>query len=158
MSDETTFPKHREIEYAQLCETYRQGVRTLFDTFKFFILFQGGLGTLAGAIFARDEFQSLTLAGRTFPVNVPLLIISFVGFSTAIAAPFIAQRLYRYHDVLVRRARDIESQYDMAQISQLGDVWNEGRSYRSATRLALIIFAAIALPWLLGVFVAVYPD
>jgi hypothetical protein len=158
MSDDTSFPKHREIEYAQLCETYRQGVRTLFDTFKFFILFQGGLGTLAGAIFARSEFQSLRLAGRTIPINIPLLIISLVGFSTAIAAPFIATRLYRYHDTLVARARVIESQYDMAQISQLGDVWSEAGNYRSATTIALMTFAAIALPWLLGIIVSVYPS
>jgi hypothetical protein len=150
-------PKNREIEYVQICETYRQGVRTLFDTFKFFILFQGGLGTLAGAVFSRSEFSSLNWSGYKIPINFPLLVISLIGFSTAFVAPFIARRLYRYHDTLVARAKIIESEFNMAQITELGAVWDEGRSFKGATSIALLVFAIIAVPWLIGICVSVLP-
>jgi hypothetical protein len=157
MPVEIDFPKYREIEYAQICETYRQRVRTLFDTFKFFILFQGGLGTLAGAIFSKEEFNSLNWWGYELPISFPLFVISLIGCSTAFVAPFIARGLYRYHDTLVARARTIESQYGMRQISDLGDVWSEAGSYRSATSIALLVFAIIAVPWFVGIVVSINP-
>jgi hypothetical protein len=140
-------PKNREIEYSEICETYRQGVRTLFDTFRFYILFQGGLGTLAGAIFSRQEFQTKVIFMSRLAINFPLLVISLIGIAAAIGAPIIAQRLYRYHDALVSRAEVLERELDMKQITNLGAVWNEGNSYRGATKIAFALFALIAVLW-----------
>jgi hypothetical protein len=150
-----SFPKNREIEYTQICETYRQGVRTLFEMFKFYIIFQGGLGTLAGAIFSRSDIQSnIHLCNIT--VNLPLFLISVIGVGAAIVAPRIARRLYRYHDTIVARGVAIEKEFDMQQICLLGDIWKEGESGGAATRAAFVLFGLIALLWLIGLFDSIH--
>jgi hypothetical protein len=149
------FTKVDEIEYAQVCETYRQGVRTLFDTFKFYIIFQGGLGTLAGAVFARDEFQWRPDFWG-LKVNVPLLAISLIGFLVGGSALLITSRLFKYHDALVLRAEELENKFGMNQIKRLNDVWKGGTSYQSATLVTHFVFFLVAFLWLLGVFKSIF--
>ncbi|MBX3518465.1 MAG: hypothetical protein KF835_00430 [Xanthobacteraceae bacterium] len=155
MPTRAKFTKVDEIEYAQVCETYRQGVRTLFDTLKFYIIFQGALGTLAGAVFARDEFQwRPDILGQK--INLPLLAISVIGFLVGSGALLITKRLFKYHDALVERAEEIESKFGMNQIKRLNDVWKSGKSYRSATMVTHFVFFLVAFLWLLGVFKSVF--
>lgn len=144
-------PKNREIEYGELAETYRQGVRTLFDMFKFYMLFQAGLGTIAGVFFSRPELQASALQFYGVRINFPLLIVSLIGVSAGIGAPYIARRMYRYHDSLVERARFIEHALDMQLLTGLGAVWREGSSYRSATAVAFTLFSLVAILWLFGI-------
>jgi len=144
-------PDRHALEYEQICEHYRQGVRSIFEVSKMYFIFQAGLFTALGFIISHSELK--VVRGIPWPTNILMLIISSIGLIAGPGAWVIGQTFFRYHNANMERAIVLEQMYGMESMTKIQGEWHRHRIV-GAANFALFLFFIIAIAWVIVIYLS----
>jgi hypothetical protein len=152
--DSSEIKQQHLTEYAQLCETYRLGFRSILEITRFYMMWHGGLAVALFFTLSHEELKNFGVS--FFGVKILITVISLLGFLAGFGAIGMSMRYEDFHNAMSPRAIDLERLYDMRFLTDLEAARNKP-SFLGAASIALILFLLLAGSWAIFLFFSFIP-